>query len=140
MFYDIKNSVYSQKSILQELFSPRKMCAYFLYSMYFAFKNHFKSWVGVCLTFYFLHPSIIIISLNFSFLQPNYPWFDRNSQGCMLYISKRPKKKKWVGKNDGSHTSSKTIVACFTTADLTPALIIPHNVHSLSPLIVCQGA
>ena len=36
-----------------------------------------------------------------------------------------------MGKNDGSHTSSKTIVACFTTADLTPALIIPHNVHCI---------
>ena len=51
--------------------------------------------------------------------EPNYPWFDRNSQPK----PDRPRGKKWVGKNDGSHTSSKTIVACFTTADLTPALI-----------------
>ena len=51
--------------------------------------------------------------------EPNYPWFDRNSQPK----PDRPRGKKWVGKNDGSHTSSKTIVACFTTADLTPAFI-----------------
>ena len=82
-----------------------------------AFKNHLK---GGCLpdSIFCIHLSSLFL-LNSFFFKPNYPWFDRNSQPK----PDRPRGKKWVGKNDGSHTSSKTIVACFTTADLTPALI-----------------
>ena len=94
-------------------------------SKFLLFKT-FHFWVSFCISKYTLTFIINIPFKKFLHLKLSMVWpkFSSERKG-------KKGRKKWVGKNDGSHTSSKTIVACFTTADLTPALIIPHNVHCI---------